>query len=288
MKLRWPEDTRRLQLAGLIVLTVVTLVVVAATALKYQAPAQRAMPARTTSASPTQTPTVEPPASPTPSPEAEPATQAPLSPLQQVGTSIATPGSSVMVIGDGTGNEDDEWVAVWAREHLAAERGVAYHLWDRYGVRWLEPVTMGAQPATIDVWNASTISPDMPGEAARVQAAWQPVDAVFLSYGHWRDPTVVGSELTVILNEIRGHDPNVPVVVILQNPGPSSVAGLQEAAVNAVADWARQNNLPTLDVYSGFPTDQAARDALVEEDGSPNVEGSRLFARIVADALRPA
>ena len=31
-----------------------------------------------------------------------------------------------------TGNEDAESVALWASEQLGANRGVAYHLWDRY------------------------------------------------------------------------------------------------------------------------------------------------------------
>ena len=61
-----------------------------------------------------------------------------------------------------------------------------------------------------------------------------------------------------------------------------------EANVRAVADWAAQNGLPTIDVYSGWPVDQGQRDALLEADGSPTLEGSRLFARIVAEALAPA
>ena len=111
---------------------------------------------------------------------------------------------------------------------------------------------------------------------------------MLLSYGHWRDPVAVGGELTAILHAIRGQDPNVPVVVILQNPGPWSVAASQETNVRAVADWAAQNNLPTIDVYGGWPVDQGQRDALLEADGSPTLEGSRLFARIVAEALTPA
>ena len=68
----------------------------------------------------------------------------------------------------------------------------------------------------------------------------------------------------------------------------SMLAASQETNVRAVADWAAQNNLPTIDVYGGWPVDQGQRDALLEADGSPTLEGSRLFARIVAEALTPA
>ena len=285
MDLRLGRNWKLLQLVGLIALAVVTVVVSVLALTQYRTPTQQATPAPQP-ATPSESEPV-PSAEPTPTPTLEP-TEVPLTPLQQVGRTLAAPGASVMVIGDGTGNEDDEWVSVWARDHLAVNRGVAYHLWDRYGLRWVEPVALGSGAASLDVWNASILSPEMAGEPARVQAAWQPVDAVLLSYGHWRDPVAVGGELTAILHAIRGQDPNVPVVVILQNPGPWSVAASQETNVRAVADWAAQNNLPTIDVYGGWPVDQGQRDALLEADGSPTLEGSRLFARIVAEALTPA
>ena len=52
-----------------------------------------------------------------------------------------------------------------------------------------------------------------------------------------------------------------------------------------IVAWAQAQSLATIDVYAGFPQNQAERDALVELDGSPNEQGSQLFARIVADAL---
>ncbi|MGB3954074.1 MAG: SGNH/GDSL hydrolase family protein [Brooklawnia sp.] len=278
MEFRWPKDFRRLQLVGLVVLGVVTLIVSVLALTRYRAP----VPQAATPAPHTQDATSWP-AEPEPTPEPEP-----LTPLQEVGLRLGEPGASVMVVGDGTGNEDDEWVAVWARDYLAIDRGVNYRLWDRYGLRWSEPVAMGQGPADLDVWNASVLAPEMTQEPARVQAAWQPVSAVFLSYGHWRDPATVGAELTAILDVIRTQDPEVPVVVILQNPGPWSVAAAQEASVRAVDEWAQHNGLPTVDVYNGFPADQGQRDALLEADGSPTLDGSRLYASIVASALAPA
>ena len=76
-----------------------------------------------------------------------------------------------------------------------------------------------------------------------------------------------------------------PVAVILQNPDPTASADQQQATVAAIAAWAQAQSLATIDVYAGFPQNQAERDALVELDGSPNEQGSQLFARIVADAL---
>ena len=145
MDLRLGRNWKLLQLVGLIALAVVTVVVSVLALTQYRTPTQQATPAPQP-ATPSESEPV-PSAEPTPTPTPEP-TEAPLTPLQQVGRTLAAPGASVMVIGDGTGNEDDEWVSVWARDHLAVNRGVAYHLWDRYGLRWVEPVALGSGAAS--------------------------------------------------------------------------------------------------------------------------------------------
>ena len=35
-------------------------------------------------------------------------------------------GASILVIGDGSGNQNDEWVSIWARDHLAEDATVSY------------------------------------------------------------------------------------------------------------------------------------------------------------------
>ena len=103
---------RRLQLVGLVVLAVVTLIVSVLALTRYREPVpQAATPAPQTQDA-ASWPADEPAEESEPAPEPEP-----LTPLQEVGVRLAEPGASVMVIGDGTGNEDDEWVAVWARDY---------------------------------------------------------------------------------------------------------------------------------------------------------------------------
>ena len=122
MDLRLGRNWKLLQLVGLIAIAVVTVVVSVLALTQYRTPTQQATPAPQP-ATPSESEPV-PSAEPTPTPTPEP-TEVPLTPLQQVGRTLAAPGASVMVIGDGTGNEDDEWVSVWARDHLAVNRGVA-------------------------------------------------------------------------------------------------------------------------------------------------------------------
>lgn len=223
-------------------------------------------------------------APPVSTPPVTPTSTPALSPLQQMSATLGRPGAQVMVIGDGSGNETDEWVALWARNHLATSRAVSLSTWNRTSADYDAAVSLG-QGEALTVWNASTRSPEMAEEPQRVAQAWREADVVLLSYGHRRTAGTIAGQLDQILAAIRGQDAQVPVAVVLQNPDPTASAAQQSATVEAVNQWAARQGLPTIDVYAGFPSSQAERNRLVEEDGSPNPEGSALFARIVAEAL---
>jgi len=267
-----------LPIVGLIVLAVITAIVSIVALLQYRPGKQTAIPP--TASAPQTSQTDE---TPTPS---EPATPQPTTAtaLDHFATAFAQ-GHSVLVFGDGTGNEDDEWVSIWARDHVAHARATEYVLWDRDMAVWGAPVALSSAGQPMTVWNASIRSPQLDYETTRVAQAWQNVDAVLLSYGHVQTADVIAADLQAILDAVRVQSPTVPVAVILQNPDPTATADQQQATVAAIASWAHAQDLATIDVYAGFPQNQAERDALVELDGSPNEQGSQLFARIVADAL---
>ena len=191
----------------------------------------------------------------------------------------------MLVFGDGTGIEDDEWVSIWARDHIAHARATEYVLWDRDAAVWGAPLALSSVGQPMTVWNASIRSPQLDYETTRLAQAWQNVDAVLLSYGHVQTADVIAADMQAILDAVRLQTPTDPVAVILHNPDPTASADQQQATVAAIAAWAQAQSLATIDVYAGFPQNQAERDALVELDGSPNEQGSQLFARIVADAL---
>lgn len=283
---------------GLLALSVVTLVTSALALLQHrEAPAAEpaASPAPAP-ASPSDSPTgpglataattpTAPPASPTST--ASVASPVP-EPLAAFSAALAGDGASVLVLGDGSGNDADEWVSVWAEQHLSSDRMVSYVSWNREAQAFDEPKQFGVSGPAITVWNASVRSPTLSNEPARLGKAWNDQDAVLLSYGHRKHPADIRPSMDAILAAVRELSATVPVAVILQNPDPSESADQQERTVSEIADWATAESLPVINVYDGFPSDQSERDALVESDGSPTPDGSALFAEIVAGALASA
>lgn len=191
----------------------------------------------------------------------------------------------MLMLGDGSGDEDDEWVAVWARDHLAVSATVSYRAWDKANRQYSAAVRHGSSGPTIDVWNAHVSRPDMTREAARVTQAWQDADLVLLSYGHRRSPNEVAAQLDAILAAIRSRDADVPVVVLLQNPDRTDTEAVQRETTQAIQAWATKQGFATVDIYSAFTGDPTPRNDMVEWDGSPTPQGSQLWAKALADAL---
>ncbi|MBK9696320.1 MAG: SGNH/GDSL hydrolase family protein [Propionibacteriaceae bacterium] len=193
-----------------------------------------------------------------------------------------------MVFGDGSGNDSDEWVSVWAKDHLAKNRIASYRTWNRSTSEFSKAKRFGQGDDAISVWNASMASPNMGTEPERIARAWQPSEVVMINYGHRGSASQIKGQLNDILEEIRAHDPNVAVLVLIQNPDPVSSESVQRETTLAVQRWADTKGLPTINVYDAFIAHPAPRSQLVESDGSPTPLGSELFAKTVADALAKA
>ena len=296
------RDARKaLASVGLLALGVVTLVTSALALLQHrEAPAAEpaASPAPAP-APPSDSPTgpgpaasattpTAPPASPTSTATAASPVPAPLGGLAAFSAALAGDGASVLVLGDGSGNDADEWVSVWAEQHLSIDRAVTYVAWNRETQSFDEPEQLAGSGPAVTVWNASVRSPTLSNEPARLGKAWNDQDAVLLSYGHRKHAGDIRPSMDAILAAVRELSATVPVAVILQNPDPSESADQQERTVSEIADWAVAESLPVINVYDGFPSDQSERDALLEADGSPTPDGSALFAEIVAEALASA
>ncbi|HMT90433.1 MAG TPA: SGNH/GDSL hydrolase family protein [Dermatophilaceae bacterium] len=194
-------------------------------------------------------------------------------------------GASILVIGDGSGNQSDEWVSVWARDHLAKDATVSYSAWDRDAGEYADAVEHGSSERRVAVWNASVGAPDMASEPERIAKAWQDVDVVLLSYGHRRSADQISSQMDAVLAAVRAESESVRVVVLIQNPERASTESAQRATTAQIKRWADAEGLPTADIYSAFIDDPARRNDLVEQDGSPTPEGSRLWAKTWAEAL---
>jgi len=267
---------------GLAVLTAATFILVFLAFQKQRTPPSEAAPAsvvtQTSRPSPSPSPSVSP-ASPSPSATAPDG-------LAGIADIIDSPdGASVLVIGDGSGNQSDEWVSVWARDHLAKDATVSYRAWDRAAAAYADAVEHGSSDREVAVWNASVSAPDMATEPDRIGEAWQDADVVLLSYGHRQSADEIASQMDAVLAAVRAQDKSVPVAVLIQNPDRATTESAQRETTTAIKKWADAEGFPTVDIYTAFIDDPARRNNLVEPDGSPTPEGSKLWAKTLAQAL---
>lgn len=274
---------RRWEVIGLVALALVTVILVVWSLPQTRNPNVPSTPAPVPLATITESEISEPPSpsSSTPKPSPTPT----LTGLSGVATLLnGDDPVSVLVMGDGSGNETDEWVYLWARDHLPADRQVTYRAWNPDVSRWGKAVTTGKGAATT-IWNASKASPDLAKEAKRLTTVWRPADVVILSYGHRGDPKTIASQLEVVRNAVAAENRQAIVLVIIQNPDPVATQSTQAETTKAVRTWAKKRDLDTVDVYRAFVTDSAPRYQLVESDGSPTPLGSALWARTFAEAV---
>jgi hypothetical protein len=277
---------------GVSALALVAVVVVIMAMFQYRVPTTKATPVSgTTSASvPVRSTSTLLSTSATPSP-AKASTTPTASPtgLALANSILSAPsGASVLVIGDGTGDATNEWVAVWAHDHLATNATVSYSAWGWVSSQYATAVRYGTTGQTIAVWNASVRSPDMALEPARIARAWQTSNLVLLSYGHRRTPATITAQMDAVLAAIRAKNATVPIVVMIQNPDRADTETIQRENTQKIQAWAGAHGFATVDIYSAFMADPTPRNTMVESDGSPSPQGSQLWATTLAAALKAA
>lgn len=279
---------KRLRIIGLGVLAFVTAILVIWSLPQVRNPRVAGVPAQPAptltwpSANDTPSPT---PTNATSSPSAEPAPQG----LPGVAALLAGDEDvTILVMGDGSGNEPDEWVALWAEDHLAKDHRVKYKVWDADTRSYDSAGTSGSTGSVVTLWNAGMTAPNLSTEDNRVAKVWQPADLVILSYGHRNAATAIGARLTAFHKAIKAQDGNPIVLVMIQNPDPVATEVTQRETTQAVEKWAKSASLDTINVYDAFIADPAPRYLLVEADGSPTPKGSAIWATTVADAIKAA
>jgi len=194
------------------------------------------------------------------------------------------------VLGDATSNARQEWVHRWATR-LAEERPVTISHWDEASEEgFVEPDVLSQEGvgtgSAMTIWSGSASGADAAYPASRVEAMMpEKPDLLVLNFGHSDPPGRVAARLGVTWEAVQEAYGTVPVVVILQQPEADDA---NAATREAVADWAREQGLPTIDVASDFLAEPDYADLLLSEDGvTPNDEGSQRWADLVARALTP-
>ena len=194
----------------------------------------------------------------------------------------------ISVLGDSTGNDPNEWVALWA-EHLGETHRVIMHRWEgeQGAIQEARTLSYGTEGSPVVIWNMSE-----PGATASYPAdkldAGQPEepDVVILSFGHNNDKTNVGSQLGQVRRSISKRWRYRPY-------RSSSCCRIQESTSMAqcsgkpsrpLPGGRKEDRVPTIDVASAFENAEN-QPSLMYDDIHPNAKGSRLWADVVEDAL---
>lgn len=194
--------------------------------------------------------------------------------------------AAVSVLGDSTGDGNNEWVALWAQD-LAKTHSVTYHGWDDKHLAWMEPITYSTGRAAVVIWNMSASGRTAAYPATLLEKG-QPSrpDLVIYSFGHNNAPTTIGPEMKTTMSAVtKKWDDVIPTVVILQNPSLGQRGIRQAKTVELLRSTVAPGlGVPTIDVYAAFEQAGALQQYLV--DGlHPNNKGSRLWADTVTAAL---
>jgi hypothetical protein len=72
---------------------------------------------------------------------------------------------------------------------------------------------------------------------------------------------------------------------MIQNPDRADTEATQQQNTQKISSWAGVHGFATVDIYSAFMADSTPRNTMVESDGSPSPQGSRLWAATLAKSL---
>ncbi len=203
--------------------------------------------------------------------------------LAAVRAAIAKPGSVVVILGDSTGDERQEWPDLWTAG--LADRQTRLHLWTRAHRYDPRPVVRGSGPA-LEVWNCS-----YPGSTTDYQldrlAECIPTrpDAIILSHSHNLGVQTIVPGVDELLRAVYRSFGPVPTAITLQNPRFGHGAASQAQTVGALRSWATRGHWPVIDVYAAWASD--GTPAMVPDGVHPDAAGQALWARVVAQTLTP-
>ena len=233
-------------------------------------------------------------------PEPAPVNAAPIAPVVQTEAPAKAPAApltaeqiraliasgepvTISVLGDSTGDAEDEWVSLWA-DHLAVAHTVRYFLWNDTTQSYpTEPRVKGNGPM-LTIWNGSRAG-STPKYAADRYGVIQPQKPgiIIYNYGHNNKDAGAVDELKALSAKVAARYGTTPSVITLQNPAQGTRTAQTENSVNVLRAYAAGSGLPVIDVYTAM-TDLPPRDILKDEV-HPNPQGSQVWADTVIATL---
>jgi len=189
----------------------------------------------------------------------------------------------VLVLGDSTGNDSNEWVSLWAQDLADQGRTIDYYLWDSIEGVWPdEPSIFGQGQRSVAFWNGS--HPGATVEFPLGEEFEMPdisPDLVITSFGHNGEVNLNRSGNQQLWSALHA-DFDASVVAIAQNPALGDRESTSSNNKRVVLDVASERSIPVIDVHSAFMEVDNPSDLLLD-DVHPNGYGARLWADTVAE-----
>ncbi len=240
-------------------------------------------PTSATAPSPTVRPSVTTPGTPTstaPAPTSSAAAAVP----ELATLATTTRPVTLAVLGDGTGDEEGEWVTALGGL-LGRNHHVTVHNLDTSDpTRYADELTYGSTGPAFTIWNGSRRGATADYAVTRLSflVPARP-DAVLLSYGRQDTAGTIGEHLETTLRAVRGRWPGATVSVILQAPERDDVS---KAVRDAAQHWATKRSLSTIDVAAALRrAGNPNQFVSVVDPPSVNQLGGRFWALAVYRAL---
>ena len=187
---------------------------------------------------------------------------------------------TLLVVGDSTGDERTEWVALGAARMAGEGAEVTYRDWVPGEERWTDdPLTLGDGDRHVTIVNASQAGA-RPGYPLARRLLPDAADLVLVNFGHNGTREQEVAEMRQLLDRLAQDYPDAPVGVIAQNPALGGSAEHSRANREAVEQVARARDLPVIDVHGAF-VDHGDVESLLVDDLHPSDAGSRLWAETV-------
>lgn len=201
--------------------------------------------------------------------------------------------ASILVAGDSTGDEADEWVyrLGLALEVRYPEFTVYYRLWDRKRRAWpSEPEVLqyGTSPgAVLDIWNLSVSGAGVNYGRGYLPSAVRQLrpDLVFLSYGHneGAETDRFRWSMQSLVDELRLESPSTEIALIAQNP--SLGDSYQGQRRDELAFLSSRDGVDFIDVYNAFEATGNPAAYLLDDGIHPNGAGQSLWLQAILDRL---
>jgi hypothetical protein len=190
---------------------------------------------------------------------------------------------TILVLGDRTGVHDNDWPAAWGRI-LSAERSVEiYSPLQSDPTQYGAPLELGADGATVSIYNASYLdgTPSYAAERLSLLGAEDP-DVILLNYGRASTPQDLPGGLDLLWSAIEDEFPDTERYAVV---APPRLDG-QAPTVEVTREWAEEKGAPLIDVAELFEDEgivtltQSVRDPL-----AVNIYGNEVWAREVHEEV---